>query len=418
MNLGTVKTGKPYTKILIGFSALAVILVGVVVYFSFSSATISITPKALVQEVSFDASISQDPNLDPREIETISGRIITVETDGSKDISSVSKKTIEEKARGEVILHNDTPESQPLLPSTQMTNTDDVKFLTDERANVPAGGTVAVGATAALPGASGNIEPGRLTIIKLFKGLQDDIYGEVKKPMKGGIRKIQMVDEHDIDEAKNSLAEELYRSLIGKVEKQTSDNERFLKDAVKKEVLEFKSSVDAGAEVDSFGVNLKARVTAVVFDEDSLMELAISKLQAEIPSGRELVNYTQDDISYSVKSYDINAGTAELRVTFHGTTILKLSNEIFDKTKIFGLSETEAIDYFLQYPDIRKVEIELSPFWVSKIPNIEGKIDINIAENIDINEQKEQEEKEKKKKNKAPAESAPENSDEAAPSGE
>ena len=386
MHLGTIKTGKSNTKIIAGFAIAALVIVFVVIYFSFSKATISVYPKALSQEATFAATIDQNPNLDPRKIETISGRILTAEKEGTKDVTEVSEKTLERRATGTIRLTNTTSKSQPLLATTQLVNSAGVKFRTDSRVVVPAGGSVSVGVTADVPGATGNIDPGRLTIIKLFKGLQDQIYGTLDTKITNGTYTAQVVTDQDIENAKNTLADELYDSLQTELEEQIKEGEKILPDGVRKEILSFNSSVQSGAQADKFTVTEKVRSTAVVFDEASLLELAEAKLKTDIPAGRELVNVDTSDLSYTVTSYDLNKGTAQLKVTFKGTTIVKLSNEIFNKSKVFGLNEQEVSQYYLQYPDIDKVSVKLSPFWISKVPNIEGKIEIEIAQDLEAKE--------------------------------
>lgn len=382
MHLGVIKTKKTNVKIFIGFGIAAVVLVAAVIYFAFSSATIAIYPKALSQEVVFSANVDQNPELDPRKIETISGRILTAEKDGSKDINDVSKKTLEERATATIQLVNTTSKSQPLLANTQLTTSNGVIFRTNARAVVPAHGSVNVGVTADVAGADGNIQPQRLTIVKLFKGLQSQIYGVLGSAITNGTREAQVATQNDIDTAKASLADSLYNDLNDELTKQLKPGEKIIPDATRNEILTFTSSVAAGATTTQFHIDEHVRVTAVVFDESSLLELAEAKLKTQIPSGRELVNPSTDQLTYAVPSYDINKGTAELKVTFKGTTIVKLGSEIFDKTKLFGLSKQETIDYFAQYPDIEKVNVSFFPFWISKIPNIEGKIQIQIAKDL------------------------------------
>lgn len=382
MHLGIIKTRKTNAKIFIGFAVAAVVLVAAVLYFSFSSATITIYPKALSQKVTFAANVDQNPELDPRKIETISGRILTAEKDGSKDVNEVSKKTLEQRATATIRLVNDTSKSQPLLPNTQLAASNGVIFRTNNRVNVPAGGSVSVGITADVAGASGNIQPGRLTVVKLFKGLQSQIYGVLDSAITNGTREAQVVSQDDMDTAKASLAESLYKDLNDELTKQLKPGEKIIPDATRKEILTFNPSVSVGATATQFHIDEHVRVTAVVFDETSLLELAEAKLKTQIPSGRELVNPKTEDLSYSVPSYDINKGTAELKVTFNGTTIVKLGSEIFNKTKLFGLSKDEVSEYFTQYPDIDKVEVSFFPVWISKVPNIEGKIEVKIAQNL------------------------------------
>ena len=382
MNLGKIKTKSSYSPIIFGFGIVVVLLAAAVIYFSFSKATVSISPKALTQNVAFTAHVDQKPNLDPTKIETISGRILAKEAEGEKTVSSVSEKTIEQRATGNVRLYNNTAKAQPLLTNTQLQAPNGAIFRTNTRISVPANGSIVVGVTADTPGASGNIGAGHFTIIKLFKGLQDKIYGQSEAAMTGGVQKIQVLTEQDIEQAKNAKATELYQDLVTKLTKDLKSNEKLVDGAVKKEILEATPSAAAGSKTTSFSIKVRARVTAVVFDQASLYDLSVSKLKAELASGRDLVNPSEKNLSYTVASYDLNAGVADLAVKFSGTTIVKLSNEIFDKKKIFGFTRQQTVDYFLKFPDIEKVNVAMSPFWATTVPNIEDKIEIKIANDI------------------------------------
>lgn len=384
MHLGKIKTKSSYSPIIVGFALVVVALVAAVIYFSFTRATVSITPKALGQNVSFIAHVDKKPNLDPTKIETISGRIIAKESESEKIVTNVSEKTLEQNAVGTVRLYNNTDKAQPLLIHTQLQAPNGVIFRTNSRVSVPANGSISVGVTADVKGADGNIGPSHFAIIKLFKGLQEKIYGQSESAMTGGIQKVQVLTDQDIEQAKNSKANELYDDLVTKIRADLQSNEKLVDGAVKKEILEATPNVPAGTKTTSFSIKVRARVTAVVFDQASLFDLAVSKLKSQLSAGRDLVNPSTENLSYTVASYDLNAGVADLAVKFAGVTIVKLSNEIFDKSKIFGFTKQQTVDYFLRFPDIDKVDVGITPFWSTKIPNLEDKIEISIANNIPL----------------------------------
>jgi hypothetical protein len=384
MHLGKIKTKSSYSPIIVGFALVVVALVATVIYFSFTRATVSITPKALGQNVSFIAHVDKKPNLDPTKIETISGRIIAKESESEKIVTNVSEKTLEQNATGTVRLYNNTDKAQPLLIHTQLQAPNGVIFRTNSRVSVPANGSISVGVTADVKGADGNIGPSHFAIIKLFKGLQEKIYGQSESAMTGGIQKVQVLTDQDIEQAKNSKANELYDDLVTKIRADLQSNEKLVDGAVKKEILEATPNVAAGTKTTSFSIKVRARVTAVVFDQASLFDLAVSKLKSQLSAGRDLVNPSTENLSYTVASYDLNAGVADLAVKFAGVTIVKLSNEIFDKSKIFGFTKQQTVDYFLRFPDIDKVDVGITPFWSTKIPNLEDKIEISIANNIPL----------------------------------
>jgi len=379
MYLGKIKTGQSYKKVIIIFAALSVFLIAAVGYLSFAKATIEVTPKVDEAETQFTTSIQPNPNLDPRKAETITGRIIDASDEGGLEVNQVSTKQIDEYASGTVTLTNTRGQAQPLLATTQLLSSEGVLFRTVSRVVVPAGSSIQADVVSDQPGAAGNIGPSHFTIVKLFQGWQDQIYGDSSEAMTGGVREVQMVTQEDIDAAKNELSEQVYTNATENIRTKLEEGEMILEQALSKEVLEFSSSVEANTEADSFSISMKGRVTAVVFEEGQLLELAKSKLQSEISTDRELSDYRMSDLKYTVGTYDLNNGTAELEVFFKGQTVLKLSNDIFDKSQLFGLRQEEVKQYFDEFQDIENIEVKFSPFWVTTVPAIESKVDIKIV---------------------------------------
>lgn len=379
MDLGKIKTGHSYRKVIFIFAIVSLVLISGVAYLAFASATIKIVPKIDHAETTFSANIDKTPNLDPRQAASITGRVIEASEEGTHDGNQVSVKQLEEKARGTVTFTNRRGAAQPLLATTQLLSSDGVLFRTVKQVNVPAGGSVDAEVVADKPGAAGNVGPTHFTIVKLFKGWQDQIYADSSAPMTGGIREVQQITQGDLDTARDQLADQLYPKAIEKLRAQLADGELLVDSGVRKEIISFSSSQPLNAVTDQFNVALKVRTTGVVFDQNQLLELAITKLSAELPNDRELANASLDNLQYTVKNYDLTAGTATLEVKFSSQTVLKLGKDVFDKKKLFGLKENEVQDYFKNFGDIDSVTVKFTPFWISTVPAIESKVTIEIV---------------------------------------
>ncbi len=392
MDLGKIKTGRSYRKVIIAFAIISVVLILGVAYLSFASASIKITPKVDRGETTFSAHVEPKPNLDPRKPETIPGRVIEASEDGNLDINQVSIKQVPEKAHGTVVFKNERGQAQPLLATTQLLASNGVLFRTVDRVVIPAGGSVSAQVVADQAGASGNVGPTHFTIVKLFKGWQNQIYADSSGAMTGGVREVREVSEADLNAARDQLAEQLYPKAIEKLRGQLASGETLVDQAIRKEILNFTTTASAGTDIDHFSITMTGRATAVVFDQNTLLELATTKLQAELPNDREIANASLDNLTYAVKNYDLNAGTAELEVHFTAQTVLKLGKDVFDRTKLFGLKKSEVENYFKNFADVEKVDVHFSPFWITTVPAIESKVNIEIIPpapaKLDTNEQK------------------------------
>jgi len=57
---------------------------------------------------------------------------------------------------------------------------------------------------------------------------------------------------------------------------------------------------------------------------------------------------------------------------------VKAENPIFDKEKISGLSPKGVELYLANFKEVEAVSVELSPFWVKKVPKLKDHINIVV----------------------------------------
>lgn len=378
MYLGKIETGQSYKKIIFVFGLLTIFIIGFVIYASFSKATITLNPKKEKMSINFKAQIAKNITLDIQGLESIQGRIISTSLEENQKITEISEKEINEKAKGKVVIYNKRSESQPLLPNTQILSSEGVLFRTDQKVVVPAGGEIEVSVTADQEGPSGNIGPSHFTIVKIWKDWQSLIYAESKEAMTGGTKIVKFVTQEEIDKAKDKMAEELYAKAIDKLKLTLSSGEKFSEKTIQKEILEVKTSVKPETPAEEYNMNVKVSVTAVVFDEEKLLSLALAKLKDKISNDKEFINYDPESFKYNMDSLDLKNNTAILNVNLEGETVAKLSSQVFDKEKLIGRDEYEVKKYFEGFEDIAFVEVKFSPFWVRSVPSLKEHIEIMV----------------------------------------
>ncbi len=379
VTLGTIQAPRRFLRLILFLAIASFLLVVVVIYFSFSRAMVTLLPKEEPVAIEYDAVIDASKTYDPSKLDQVPGRIESVEKEGSKEITNVGEKTVPDIAHVKVTIHNEQGSAQGLLPQTQLVNADGIKFRTDAAVNVPGGSSVQVGATADAPGKEYNVGPSRFSIIKLSPELQRVVYAESKEPATGGEKTVTTVVEREITAAQDALTSELEQQAQEELGSRLQATEQFIPEAVAKKILEKTASVEPGAQTDKFSVTVKAQFATVVFDENNLLQLSIAKLNASLPETKELVSYDPGSFKYEIDSFDQKKGTAKLSAQLSGLARPRLSNDLFDKAAIKGLNRAELADHFKKFPDVDRIDVHFTPFWVLAVPTIPENITIEIG---------------------------------------
>lgn len=384
MKLANVQTTKVYKKIIITFSIFAIIVIGLIIYFSLSKTVIGVTLNPQKKSTTFNVGLKKElTEEDKTSNYKMTGYLLQTVVSGSQEFINTNEgEEIEDQATGTVAIYNNWSKEQPLAATTRLLTPDGTLFRIKERVDVPAGGKIEnVEVYADQPGSSGNIKPTKFTIPGLWKGLQDKIYAESSEPMTGGLRQLRFVTQDVINQAANSLRQELLKKAkadLEQTEEIKNSGDKVSEQALASIILEGNSSAEVGDEVDSFETNMKLRVMAVIFDENELLNLALNNFKTELPNDEMTEDYNLEDLTYSVGEYNYEDQTASLQVKFSALVVPRLSNPIFNRDSITGKDEQEIKAYFSNFDEIKNVTIKFSPFWVNKAPSLKDNIRIKI----------------------------------------
>ncbi|MFH1508796.1 MAG: baseplate J/gp47 family protein [bacterium] len=379
MYIGKIETGKSYKKLLVFFVLASLLLIAFVIYASFSRAAINLVPQDDTLTSSFNAMIAPDNINDSEQLGvTITGRVLTTEVKSTYTVNNVETIGLDEKATGTITIYNKRDKDQPLLPNSQLMSENNVLFRTDERIVAKAGEEVTVDITADQPGKTGNLDPQRFNIIKLFPDWQKKIYGETKTATTGGYREAKVVTEKEMARGEEEALDQAATDAIKELSKDLKSGEAIFEVEAQKELISKEFSVPKDTEADTFDVTVKAKITVITYDEETLKEYAKNNLEASIPADQELVQIQDDSFTYKITDYDLVAGTAKVEATLTADVIAKLSNQLFEKEKLKGLNEMEIKQYYEEYKDIKDIEVSFSPFWVKTVPTLEDHIDIKV----------------------------------------
>lgn len=376
-----------YRKIAFVFVALTSVLIILAAYFVLSRAEIAVTIAKESVSADFIADLKEVAVQNPAEpsvavpgATTIAGKIMEATVSGNEELPATGTKTTQGDVGGAVTIFNNYNKDQPLVATTRLLSSEGILYRLKNRITVPAGGKVEnVEVYADTPSeAAAKLGPTKFTIPGLWEGLQDKIYAESFSLMHGGEQEVRFVTQADLDNAYNNLTKTLSAQVLDDLKKKMPSAGEIFGKVVIKEILEKRSDLKAGEIGEKFTINLKMKVVGIAFYERDLESLAWKELSAKVPEDKELVNVDYEGMTFLVEKYDVTSGEANIMVHLAGEMALRADSRIFDKDKFIGLSKEKIIQYLSIYPEIERITIKFSPFWVKKVPQIKNNIIIIV----------------------------------------
>lgn len=366
----------PYLKIFTIIVGAIAALVVFVILISATAASITIHPKTETVATAFNAEIvPTEANGD-----NIAGRVLSTTARGTGKIIEVDRKETDKLATGTVTLHNDLDQDQPLIATTRLLADNDTLFHLKDRTDLRAHSTVEADVYADQPGRAGEIGPSHFTLPGLWKDWQTKIYAESSAPMTGGYGETDFVSQETIERGMEKKVDQLVTEGKSKLQADLKPGEKILDEAIHVETLSSSASVKSDSFASDFTVTAEIRLTAVVFDEAALKQIAETKLRRELEPDQEITSLDLDSLQYSIVTYDLARKTATLAVKLEAPSNFQINLDQIKKDKLIGRNEEEVIDYLRRVQPVGAVEVKFTPSWVTTVPAQESRIKIEIAQ--------------------------------------
>ncbi|MFC1597986.1 baseplate J/gp47 family protein [Patescibacteria group bacterium] len=366
---------KYYSKIVIAFVVLTAVLVLLIIYFSFSKTTIVVHPAVTSQELSLSTTLQE-----------LDGVVVLTDVEGSKEYTDItSTESQPGKASGTVTLTNKHNQDQPLVETTRLLSTEGVLFRTQETVTVPAGGTIDVPVAADAEGPEGDIGPSKFEIVALWAGLKEDIYGESSAAMTGGVSSVGIVTETDIANAKKALLMELVERAHAVFEVEVPnyegipDNAYLLDAASVVSVQTDEVNVNAGDQVDKVTATQKVTVASPVVNSETLSAYIEENLSSAVPEGASVAGEIAiEDVVIILDSLNDDYTNGDITLSFTIDTTVDAQSSILDGEKLTNKTEAEVSTYLTGFDEVESVELQFSPFWVTRTPALVENITIRV----------------------------------------
>jgi len=366
-----------YRKIAISFIVLTVVLLIVIFYFSFIKVVITLIPsqERLSSELIIDIYDKEAKAAAAKS--AITGIVKQIEIEQTKTKQASGSEILGEEVTGKVMLINNYNKNQPLVATTRLLSPDNKLFRIKNTVNVPANGQIEVEVYADEPSQDMAIGPTSFTIPGPWAGLQDKIYAENKEAMKFAQKVKKYIKQSDIDEAVTELKDSLLAKAKSEIGQTYKDYDQVIYDIDNNSITQ-QVGGKVGEEKEEFSLTMKTKVTVVAFKDDKVLELARAKLASTLPDDKELIEFTKDNISYSVNKHNLEQNKASVKTSFAGKMIIKEDASIIEKDKLLGLTKEQLADYLSSFSEIAGFDIKFSPAFIKKVPNLEKRIRIEV----------------------------------------
>jgi hypothetical protein len=360
-----------YKFVALTFLIITLVLLGAIIFMSAKRADITIVTRSEPVEAQGTVLInSSDSNA------VVPGFVTSTVVSIEKTFNPEGSKTEEGISEGTVMLINDSDLAQPLVATTRLLTPDGVLFRMKNAVTVPANGSAEVAVYADEKGTASDIGPSTFTIPGLNETKQKVIYAKSEAPMSGGIRKIGVLSQEDIDKAQQILVEDI------RTKGSELLNTAFAQQVGLYEVsgATFSHDAELGVETSSYVLSGTATVVGVFYDQPKLTEYAQGMLQKQVVDNSEILQSMEGTPSVVLRQFDASVGTAELVVSYSGLVDIDPNAKELQKLMFFGKSEDEVKRYVMSLDHVQGVEMHFRPMWNRSVPHVADHVSITIKQ--------------------------------------
>lgn len=365
---------KSYRKLGLLFFFISILIFIFAAYLIWAKVIIVITAngESIDQELVFDVDQNEDDD------GIVSGKVLTLDVEGSSTFSASGSKVLTSDVVGEVTIVNNYSKEQILVETTRLAyadNPDKVILRLNNTVTVQPGTEVKVQVYPEDFENFKELEPGQFIIPGLWEPLQEFIFAKNDTTLNKERVEVAVVEESDFQAAEEELKQQLYQKALSRVNEQIEAQEALWPKLINSNVQEVSHNAAVGDEVSEFTTTMKLQAVVVIFDEDEVIDLAKKRL-----ANGSAISINPSQISYELQKYNIESDDASVKAAITAKSIVMNSDDIFDKSQLTGLTEEEIKSYFSQFSEVSNVEVQFNPAWLKKTPRFQDKIEIRFAQ--------------------------------------
>lgn len=370
---------------LIPLFAIILIFTGIIlVYWFLPKADVAIKVRSQTLDKETEIVASQDVS----DVGTnqIPATTFDIEQSGSQKAVATGKKTVGDKAKGDVTVFNKTTAPKSFEAGTILSAPGGIKFSIDSSITIASRsstiegityGKIETTATALAFGSDSNIVAGQdLTVADFDHSLY---IARNEKAFSGGTsREVTVVSEEDLERLQSSLEKDLFQKAQEEIKSSVSEGQKILEEAVIKEVVTRNFDKDVGDEASVVNLDLEIKFKVVVVKESDLENVLNNNISDQLPQGFDLAeNSTKFDITVGEVEPD---GTVNLKMKYTASLVPKIDISKVKKDLI-GKKIDVAQSYLSSLPDVISAEISVKPRFpgpLYTLPRAQNNINITL----------------------------------------
>ncbi len=368
-----------------GVAVLAVLIFGL--SFLFSGAKVIVTPKQRTVPIAAEFQASRTPSLTELGYE-----VMTIEREGSREVSASGEEYVEEKASGTIIVYNNFNSSdQRLIKNTRFESPDGKIYRINESIVVPGqrteGNTTVPGSIEAVVyadevGEEYNIGLTDFTIPG-FEGSPrfEGFYARSKTAMTGGfVGEKKIVQEADEVRAREEIQRDIREQISQEALAQKPEGFELFENGT---FIVFTSLPNQEKGNDAV-IREKATLYGVLFKQEAFAAFLAENTVAGYNDGDSVRITNPQDLNFTIlnkseqEPWNDNAFQFEIDGTAH--IVWEFDSQQL-KNDLIGKSKDAFTTVLTGYPSIEEAQIILRPFWRQTFP--EEIEDIKVTTIID-----------------------------------
>lgn len=369
-------------KLLISIAAILLVLGiagGVLLYLQKASVTIYLNDQSGTLDVNLEAATGT--NFINKEKNSIPAKLEQITLDVADDFEATGLKPGGAKAYGKVVIYNEyNSDDQPLVATTRLETADGKIFRLIKGVIVPGltkigqeikPGAIEVEVAADKEGEDYNIDASTFKIPGFKDGPKyEKFYAKSVKKMEGGsMNETKIVTAQDISSAKEKMKEKSKDEAIQKVRESLPQERMFFDEAIQVETISSSSSVGVGVQAEKFSLTSKIRIKTLSFSKDDVKEILRNAESQKKEVG--------ENISYVPGEYSLENGTLKFEATTNTISGDNFDLENFRKG-ILGKNSAELESMTKSYPAIKKIDVNIQPFFMTRLPLDENRVNIEL----------------------------------------
>lgn len=371
-----------FPKKILGWGLLTLFVMGGAALWSIGHARMSIvvTPKHV--DAQLDALIPVARGSEDHPLRLIADSV----TKQGTFRGNVSKASVQEKARGSIVIFNKATEApQALVANTRFMAPDGKIYRIPEAVTVPGykkdgakiiPGSKEVVVVADKAGVEYNIGLVDFTIPG-FQGSPKykTIIARSKTEMTGGFSgERPVVNPDDVEKATLKLKAESEEKAYSMLQAKADPGSIIVKPTVQFVVTDIKTDIPPGSTDGTFTISLSGEARGAFVSEDDVIR-SLPKTIA-IPGPLHVTNMS--NLSYTFDGYAYDAQQATLRISGTASAESVVDTATIKKAVLTGKLAKSA-DILRNFAQLAEVTVQFRPFWFRYVPLDESRIDIATA---------------------------------------